>query len=380
MCFYVETSKKSPWHLNRNRRITACVMKKIFFLKQSTIVLGQAHVEDYIEEALVGNRDVDLIAFDIAREIKNIQRRVSDDREVIRECLFNLIQKIKTEAPDAILFLNGYAIDQLFPSVFKLIKKLGTNLIAWHADDPYYIDIQKELTESFDYIFTVDKSTVTFWKQFTKNSYYLPFACSKGVVDTLATGFEMERYKCDICFVGAPFKGSERVGVIDRNAEFLNQYDTRIFGATKIDTWRNTLKNYDVLKDKIYDFFLDPSEANKYYYSTKINLNIHKQHFGHIWDRNSRQIRAISPNEKFFFIGGLGGFQVVDNSRDDLPNMFPEELVVSYDSDESFRNIIRDYLKNEEERTYKASKLQKIILAEHTYDKRIEFILDKLRD
>lgn len=359
--------------------VSACVMKKIFFLKQSTIVLGQAHVENYIEEALTRNRDIDLILFDIAKEAGNIQKRNGDSREVVRGCLFNLIQRIKTEAPDAILFLNGYAINHLFPSIFKLIRKLGADLIAWHADDPYYLDIQEELAEDFSCILTVDKSTVDFWKRFTKRSYYLPFACSKGVVDTFATGFDMEKYKCDICFVGAPFKGSERVGVIDRNADFLNQYDTRIFGATKADTWENSLKNYEVLKDRIYDSFLEPVKANKYYYSAKINLNIHKQNFGHIWDRNSRQVRAISPNEKFFFIGGLGGFQVVDNSRDDLPNMFPRELIASFDSDKSFREIIRYYLDNEEERDYKARELQKIILKDHTYDKRIEFILDKLQ-
>src|SRR4029077_13887667 len=113
-----------------------------------------------------------------------------------------------------------------------------------------------------------------------------------------------ESYASDVCFIGAPFEGSRRVSLIDAQADLLAGLNTRIMGATSIDTWQRNLPRYDVLRSKVTDAFVEPVDAIRFFCAARINLNIHKDSAGHAWDRNQRAIVARSPNERVFAIGG----------------------------------------------------------------------------
>src|SRR6185436_20473163 len=116
-------------------------------------------------------------------------------------------------------------------------------------------------------------------------------------------GHRRDLYSSDVCFVGAPFAGSQRVRLIGEQADLLSGLKTRIMGATSIDTWQQNLQHYDVLSGSVSDAFVEPADAVRYFSAARINLNIHKDSAGHAWDRNRRAIVARSPNERVFAIG-----------------------------------------------------------------------------
>ncbi len=353
--------------------------KKLFFLRQTGIVQGGlAHVEDHVETALLESSQLQTESFSIMAGLKTFQPCAVRSREDMLKAYGEyLLENVRSFGPDAILVLGGYAIEGLFPGLFRRMKETGLRVFAWHADDPYYFDLQKPLAPFFDRIFTVDQSVVKHWERLGVPCQYLPCACSPHVERALQN-VNLTSYGCDICFIGTPFKGSKRVQLIDRNADFLAGFETRIFGSTKVDSWKANLTNHAVLGNGISDQFLDPSQANRYYLAARINLNIHKDSYGHCWDRNSANIRATSPNERFFFVAGLGGFQLVDDFRPDLFSLFPGDLVATFSNDASFRSRIAYFLKNETERKEKAAKLKELVLARHTYSHRIQTIIEAM--
>jgi len=48
-----------------------------------------------------------------------------------------------------------------------------------------------------------------------------------------------------------------------------------------------------------------------------VNLNLHKDSFGHAGTANAGKIAARSPNERSFAIAGCAGFQLIDEARPD---------------------------------------------------------------
>jgi spore maturation protein CgeB len=353
-------------------------MSSVFFLKQSSIVRGNAHAERYIEHAFERAAGVRLTSFDLVMEAKNVNGAgAGSTGEVYRRYRDAIIKRIRDERADIFLVINGYAVESLFSGFFAQVKSLGLTTVAWHADDPYYVDLQEPIAGHFDCVLTVDSSTVDFWKLRVPRVCWLPFAFATESVDRLWTDHSPEQYVTDVCFIGAPFAGSRRVKIVDENAGFLAGLNLRLMGATSVDTWRMNLRNYEILRDKIHDAFVEPSEAVRYFSGARINLNIHKDSSGHRWDRNARGISARSPNERFFAIAGTGAFQLVDNQRSDLAGMFPPEAVATFDVDdpESLAERIRYFLNHESERREKAGRLQQLVLAEHTYDARIAHLL-----
>jgi spore maturation protein CgeB len=353
-------------------------MQSVFFLKQSTISRGNAHVERYIERALDRATGGRCIPLDLVTEVRQVDAAgARNTGEVYRRYRDHVIKRIRDAHSDALLVINGYAVEALFAGFFEQIHNLGIKIVAWHADDPYYIDLQEPIARHFDCVLTVDSSTIDFWKQRVPQVYWLPFAFAKESVEELWSDCSPDLYTSDVCFIGAPFAGSRRVKILDENAGFLAGLNARFMGATQVDSWQKSLRNYGILRQKIHDVFVEPAEAVRYFCGAQININIHKDSSGHMWDRNTRHIVARSPNERLFAIAGTGAFQLVDNMRPDLSAMFAPEILATFDADtaESLADKIRYFLAHENERRERSTRLQQLIVAEHTYDRRIAHML-----
>ena len=99
------------------------------------------------------------------KEAGNVKVSASADAaEVYQRYREHIVQQIQKLQPDIFLVINGYAIEAEFPGFFAQIKSLGITMVTWHADDPYYVDLQQPIAGCFDYIFTVDSSTVDLWR------------------------------------------------------------------------------------------------------------------------------------------------------------------------------------------------------------------------
>lgn len=131
------------------------------------------------------------------------------------------------------------------------------------------------------------------------------------------------------------------------------------------------LRNNSTLQTSIrLGLHLKDRQPYRNYYITakqaRINLNIHRQSASRDYPHcsNVNKLRATGLNMRFWNLAGIGAFQLNYANREELQR-FP--FVVTFNNNQDLMNLIEYFLENEQERRYLALKLQKEILAHHTY-------------
>lgn len=289
--------------------------------------------------------------------------------EVLR-CL----ETIRASQHENVFLINGYLLAIFYPGFFPALRAQAKRIITWQLDDPYYIDMTLGFVAHVDYVFTCDTATLPLYRQLGKLAEYLPLGCSPDVNRPTESP---SGYKYDLCFVGAPFKGSRRIELLDALAPELAAHRSLIMGATSLDRWSENLRNYSLLANQIVDRFVPNNEALRCMAESLINLNLHKDSYGHAWDRNTRGLIANSPCERTFVLAGCGAFQLVDDTRPDLAESFEvgREIVTFSDLDD-LREKIRYFLSHEYERKRIARAAFERAHAQHTYAHRAERIFN----
>ena len=113
--------------------------------------------------------------------------------------------------------------------------------------------------------------------------------------------------------------------------------------------------------------FIENNELHKYYSSCKILLNDH-------WE----DMRDMDfPSNRLFDALACGAF-VISDKIPSAETLF-EGNIVTYDDADDLKNKIEYYLSNEHERKEKAQKGNEIVLKNHTFDNRVDTILDCLK-
>lgn len=277
--------------------------------------------------------------------------------------------------PDFIFTLNG---DLISPQVLAILKKLGHKIVTWQVDDPYIVDAVTPLAKYFDYMFTVDTSTLEIYKKDCPRVYYLPLACNP----KLHRKIEVEgKYLSDFCFIGTPFKNSTRLKILESLVEtFGESYRLLVGGSFVIkEVWEN-FKYFERLRNNIIGEIVNREETVKYYNGAKINLNLHRGSLGSVLDKNENQIIARSPCERTFVLAGCGAFQLMDNTRPDLPLSFKvDKEIVMFSDIEELKQKAEYYLNHPLEREKIGSAAQARAYAEHTYSLRVKKILETVK-
>ena len=357
-------------------------MPKILFIKQR-IRRGPAiesDIEDIIEQSFLGLQGVEFDCYELGE-----QMRLAEDR--MRGASAREVGKARTAATEKclqfvadrghrnVLLLNGYLVNHFNPEFFPALHGITRRIVAWQLDDPYYVDLILPFLPYLHTVFTVDTSTLPLYQRYGKKTGWLPMACAPEIhrpVDHVD-----ERYRSEVCFIGVPFRGSRRVRIIDGIARQLAGYHSRIIGATADDRWQQELDNYDLVRHQVRDEFVPTAEAVHYYSGAAINLNLHKDSFGHHWDRNAHRLIAVSPCERTFSIAGCRAFQLIDSSRPDLAKLFrPGEEIVSFRGIKDLAAKLDYYLKHDDERLEIARRTQEIVYREHTYARRAQYLAE----
>lgn len=350
----------------------------ILFIKQG--VTSYDHIEAGIEDAATRMPDLRFRMIHLKRYYFSQTSPLREQHNAIRmnRAISDMLARILEDDSETILLLNGFVLQWYRRDFFKALKQAGKTLITWQIDDPYYIDKTMMFVAELDAIFTVDSAALPAYAEVGKRASFLPLAC----FPRLHHGFDdlAETYRCDVCFIGAPFAGSWRTRLIDELAGCLPRWRTKIIGATDIDSWKTSLSRYQELKDCIVDGRVGPDEAARYFAGARINLNVHKDSYGHPWDKNARKIEARSPCERTFAIAGCGGFQLIDDTRPDLPALFEigKDLVTFSDA-RDLEAKIDYYLGHEDERLAIARSAQATAYARHTYEHRLRTLLEWIK-
>lgn len=349
----------------------------VLFVKQRVYSYGV--IERGLERAAAEIPGLRLATADLSQHLFSQPSPLREQPRATRmkRAVADLLQEVLRDRSEYVLLLNGFVLRSYCNEFFAALKAAGRTLISWQIDDPYYLDKTAKFVDHLDFVFTVDSSTLPLYRGRGKKIAYLPLACDPAV--HRSQGALPEKYRCDVCFIGAPFAGSRRVRLIDELAPFLARQRTRIMGATEIDTWRGNLARFADLEGCIVDERVRVSETMKYFSAARINLNIHKDSYGHVWDRNSARIQARSPAERTFAIAGCGGFQLIDDTRPDLAELFePGRELVTFADAADLAHKIEYYLRHEDERRAIALAGQARAYGAHTYAHRLKALLASL--
>lgn len=262
------------------------------------------------------------------------------------------------ERPDLIL---AVAQAPLEAAVIDRLKELKVPVAFWFVENYRTLGYWESVASRYDYFFTIQRGG--FFEKLAKagatNVCYLPQAASSAHhVPLELTAADGERYGSDLSFMGAGYANRQNFfhGLLD--------YDFKIWGTE----WELN----DELGKRVVNknARLDPDEYIKIYNASKINLNLH----------SSSVPGGIDPvgdfvNPRVFEVAACGGFSLVDY-RDELPPLLePGKEIETFNSVSELREKADYYLRHDEERSEIAEAGRRRVLADHTFERRMEELL-----
>lgn len=355
-------------------------MIPICLLKQG--LPAYVHIEQGIERALGESNSFavgDPVSLPLFYHAARASRPSATHVESLQASVPQMLEACLAVPAPCVLLLNGFLLERNCPGFFERLRAAGKRVVAWQIDDPYYIDYIDEFISWVDVLLTVDSSALAEYARVGRTAYLLPLGFDPAVHRPKAEWVgDDKRY--DVSFIGTPFKDSRRVELINALAGPLASLETLIAGASIMDTWARNLPNHSVLQSKIRDAWIDNTDVVEIFARSRINLNLHKDSYGHAWDRNARRLVAQSPCERTFLIAACGGFQLVDDSRPDLAASFESgSEIVTFSDAGDLRDKINFYLSRPAARDSIANRARVRALKEHSYSSRMSRLAELLR-
>ena len=165
-----------------------------------------------------------------------------------------------------------------------------------------------------------------------------------------------ESFSENLLFVGRT-RGEYRKIIKD---VMKTDFDVSVYGG---GGWSNYIDEKYIKEE-----FIPNDELKKYYSSCNILLNDHWEDM-RIWD---------FPSNRLFDALACGAF-VISDEIESAHTVF-EDTVITYDDAKDLNEKIEYYLAHDEEREKLSQKGKEIVLKNHTFDNRVETIIDCLKD
>lgn len=264
------------------------------------------------------------------------------------------LYNVKALKPDLVITIFGFDISE---ESFIYLRKANVPTACWWLNDPFQFDRSLKKANNYDFLFTNSLGSISdYRKAGIQQAYWLPTACDP------KTHFYTNpnpKYASDICFAGdwSPLREAWCV-------ELARHFDIKIFGP-----WKRKISSNSTLHQHIIDGFFTPKQMREIFSSAKIVFNLHTW-YGK-WDHGT--------NPRLFEAAGCASCQIVDwkkdidqlfNSSDELflfknQNELVEKIKFLLNMPQEFRDTIRH-------------KAQLRAYTEHTYEKRMNTILDTI--
>ncbi|MFC3748099.1 glycosyltransferase [Paenibacillus sp. GCM10012306] len=276
----------------------------------------------------------------------------------------NLVELAAANHPDLVLVLDG--MDLPLEQINQL-KSSGIRTAIWLTDDPYYTDFTLKIVLHYDYVFTLERNCIDFYKGLgCQQVHYLPFAAHREHYHPTTTRSPVQR---DVSFIGSAYWN--RINFFREVLPELMQYNTVINGI-----WWDRLPEAPQYGERIeIGKWMSPQETALTYSGSKIVINLHRSHIDKDVNNNSLGISAVSPNPRTFEIAASGTLQLCD-ARDDMGNFYKAgEEIETFASPKEMMDKIRFYLTHEEERREIVLRAYERTLKDHTYAIRLNQLL-----
>ncbi|MUG44096.1 glycosyltransferase [Paenibacillus woosongensis] len=269
--------------------------------------------------------------------------------------------------PDLMLVLDGM---ELPAEQVDAVRAKGIRTAIWLTDDPYYTDITIRTAPHYDYVFTLERNCLDFYRSAgCNNVHYLPFAAHVGHYRPTLTRSSVRRA---ISFIGSAYWN---------RIEFLQPIIGGLMekGLTINGIWWDRLPEYASYPDRIeIGKWMGPGETAEVYSGSKIVLNMHRSPYDTTVNNNSVGLTAASPNPRTFEISACGTLQLAD-VRDDLASFYiPGQEIETFSSPGELYDKVNYYLDHETERREIALRALDRTYREHTYSHRLHEMLSRI--
>jgi len=265
--------------------------------------------------------------------------------------------KAREFEPDLVLAL---AQAPLQPVTLKNFEQMGIPVAFWFVEDYRLLPYWRDVAAGYSYFFAIQKGDfpAELAKSGVRHQSYLPTAAAPEIHAPIGlTAAEHEEFGSPLSFVGAGYYNRQSLfrGLID--------YPFKIWGSE----WPLELPLSQFIQRKAAR--IDTETCVKIFNASAINLNLH----------SSMHLKGVDPegdfvNPRTFEIASCNAFQLVDR-RSLLPDLFAEDELETFGSLPELRDKIDHFLADPEAGQASAAKSRARVLAEHTYQARMEELL-----
>lgn len=269
-----------------------------------------------------------------------------------------ILAKVETFEPDLVLALAQAPMSR---TLLRRLKREGIPTAMWFVEDHKIFTYWRAFAPLYDVFAVIQREP--FLQELADigqpHALYLPMAALPDFHQPQELSAQEQRtFGADIGFLGA--------GYPNRRVAFrpLAHRDFKIWG-TEWEGEGQLAANVQRGGARI-----SAADSVKIYNATRININLH----------SSVQSRELVPqgdfvNPRTFELAAMGAFQLVD-SRSCMPEMFAEDELATFSSVAELYEKIDHFLQHAEERAAYATRARQRVLREHTYQQRMQSLLD----
>jgi spore maturation protein CgeB len=280
-------------------------------------------------------------------------------RTLCRDCLGTVGQgALANVKADLLLSIHG----RRFPhALLKQAPQVRAKAV-WLLDEPQEVDLSEGYGRHFDIVLTNDRNTCGVHGP--HKTWYLPLAADP---EAHKPGGSAAAW--DVAFVGGILP--ERAALLDQAYQLAPDLAWRIVGP---DRWHKPVSFGPVWENRT----VSHEEYVEAISSARIVLDIPRDETVSFAGRtNRRGIPATGVGCRPFEITACGRFLLTDDSRADLPVLFPEGVGCYRRGDAaSLVEQVRYWLEDEEERREAALAAREHCLRKHTYAVRVSELAD----
>lgn len=270
------------------------------------------------------------------------------------------IKKVKESKPDVVWLLNPYYVSKNEEAFdYFSSKKIPTIVYGTLSPQTPFMDWMK-VWEKIDILFIHNKECSDYLKSCGLKSYYMPIGFYPDMYRR-----SIKKKKLDVSFCGGIRPSVKpREDKRCRYVQELDKFKIKVYGKS----FKGKLKGIPVIP------FETHSKQMSVYAKTKINLDLPFYSGVHPFYDNRTHIK-----NRFFEIPATGNFMLTFRCEE-ATNIYGEDMVGYYESEESIADSVKKYLLDETERKRMAKTAYNFVNEKHTFNCRFKEMFSILKD
>jgi hypothetical protein len=267
---------------------------------------------------------------------------------------------------DAAIVVNGLLFP---PSRALVLRKLGIPVVCYGTEAPYFKKDEEQIAPFYTHWATNERRSVVGFAELTK-AFYLPHAYNPLVHRPGAADPEKA---CDVVFVGGGYP--ERKALLEGPAwEGIGLQKRGTLWHLDLDAERGATDS--TRRNRYSEGSIPNEETCAWHQSARVALNLHRR-MAHI--ETGEQVAAgaaESLGPRAYEIPAVGGFELIDDERPEVWDVFGESAATfrAWDQADLIRQV-RYWLSHPDERE-RCRKAQQEAVAPHHWGNRAKYLLE----